>query len=233
MKRSITDFIEIKRFKNGKIALNQNLRNEGNIYRQLKELGFCRTKINDKSLLYRRVGNEIVPVKKYHLNDAFKDYLKETDFEDLPVELTTNDIINWFYEKDPIKKNGLFYQILKDQLNAEELHQVKMKTDISYKQTFLNNEMLEKLKMWNFKRTIDEKSTICSGRPLYYKNIGNEEFLIFSHYNHENVSISGFDLWRATFSSEKSIGKKKPKKLYDISLSFNLDKDFKLIKEYV
>ena len=233
MKRSITDFIEIKRFKNGKIALKQNLRNEGNIYRQLKELGFCRTKINDKCLLYRRVGNEIVPVKKHHLNDAFKDYLKETDFEDLPVELTTNDIINWFYEKDPIKKNGLFYQILKDQLNAEELHQVKMKTDISYKQIFLNNEMLENFKVWNFKRTIDEKSTICSGSPLYYKSIGNEEFLIFSHYNHENVSISGFDLWRATFSSEKLIGKKKPKKLNDISLSFNLEKDFKLIKEYI
>ena len=92
---------------------------------------------------------------------------------------------------------------------------------------------LRSSKMWNFTKTIDEKSTICSGNPLYYKNIGKEEFLIFSHYNHDKVSNSGFDLWKATFSSEKSIGKKKPKKLDDISLSFNLEKDFKLIKEYV
>ena len=90
MKKSITDFIEIKHFKNGRIAIKHNLRNEGNIYRQLKELGFCQTKLNEKIFLYRRVGNEIVPVKKYHLNDAFKDYLDKSDFEDLPVELTTN-----------------------------------------------------------------------------------------------------------------------------------------------
>ncbi len=233
MKKSITDFIEIKRFKNGKITIKHNLRNEGNIYRKLKELGFRQTILNDKIFLYRKVGNEIVPVKKYHLNDAFKNYLEESDFEDLPEELTNNDIINWFYEKDPIKKNGLFYQILKDELTTEEIHQVKMKTDIPYRQTFLYNEMLDKLKIWDFKKTIDKKGTICSGSPLYYKNIGKEEFLIFSHYNHNKVSISGFDLWRATYSSEKSIGKKKPRKLDDISLSFNLEKDYKLIKEYV
>jgi hypothetical protein len=42
---------------------------------------------------------------------------------------------------------------------------------------------------WGFKTTKDVIGVFCGGSDLYYKNIGGNEYLIFSHHNVKNYYI--------------------------------------------
>ncbi len=61
---------------------------------------------------------------------------------------------------------------------------------------------------------------------------GNK-YLVFTHYNSKSNTRDGFDCWIATFANTAHIGNKKPLTLQTVSLSFNLERDFELIKNYV
>lgn len=66
------------------------------------------------------------------------------------------------------------------------------------------------------------------------KKIDNNKFLIFSHYNADKKEdFDGFDCWLAHFENEKQIVVVRPRALQDIVLNFNLERDYKLIKNYV
>ncbi|MEI6750534.1 MAG: hypothetical protein WCM93_15360, partial [Bacteroidota bacterium] len=76
-------------------------------------------------------------------------------------------------------------------------------------------------------------SSITNNAPLYYKKLDGNKYLVFTHYNSKTNTNDGFDCWIATFAKKGHIGNKKPLALQTVSLSFNLERDFDLIKNYV
>jgi hypothetical protein len=79
----------------------------------------------------------------------------------------------------------------------------------------------------------EKKRVFCGGSDLYYKNIGGNEYLIFSHHNVKLLYNSGFDVWTANYSSEKMIGRAKPIKDFEIKLCYNHPRDIDLIKDFL
>jgi hypothetical protein len=234
MEKDINKYLTIIRNKDGKAKITHNLENEANIYKLLYNLGFRKTNFNNKRLYFQRVKDDLVPVSIHDIRTTFYQLLKDFEFENVPNDVNYNDILNWNLDKQPIKQNGLFNHYLETELNENETHILKLKKDVDYKHRNEINAILNKLEEWNFRKSIDKKSAICTNAPLYYKKIEANKFLIFSHYNSENKkNIDGFDCWLANYRNEKQIGKTVPSELEDVRLSFNLERDFELIKEYV
>lgn len=234
MGTDIKKYISIKRNKNGKVKITHDLENEANIYKLLHSLGFRKTNMNNKRFYFQKVDNDLVPVSIHDMRTKFYQMLKGFDFINVPDDVNYIDILNWNLEKQPIKPNGLFNNYLETELNENELHILKMKTDINYKHRDAISTILNKFKAWNLKKSIDKKSAICTNAPLYFKKINSSDFLIFSHYNSESrKNIDGFDCWIANYSTEKQVGKTIPSDLKSLSLCFNLERDFELIEKYV
>ena len=234
MEKDINNFLTISRTKNGKVKISHNTENEANIYKMLFKLGFRKTTLNNKKLLFKKTNDDLIPISIHDIRNAFYDLLKNFEFVNVPDDVNYTDILNWNLEKQPIKQNGLFNHYLSVELNESEIHILRMKTDVNYKHRNEINSILDKLNEWNFSKSIDKKSSICINAPLYYKKIDNNKFLVFSHYNAESKkSIDGFDCWLANFKNEKQIGVSSPRELKDIRLSFNLERDYELIKDYV
>ena len=233
MTKSLNDFIQVKRQKNGRVKITHNISNKHNIYRFLKELGFCISRINKKRIYYQRIGDKIRIVSIFDIEDTFKSFIETTDFIDMPSDISRDEILDWFYEKQPIKQNDLLLYYLLDSLTSEEEHELRLKTDIEYKKKFEITQLQEMFKTWKFNKTVDKIGAFCSGNDLYYKHIGDNKYLVFNHYNPNMLMQSGFDSWIATFTSEKNIGNKRPINIKQIKLSFHLDKDYKLIKNFV
>ena len=61
----------------------------------------------------------------------------------------------------------------------------------------------------------------------------SKKYLVFNHYNEKDRTNDGFDTWVATYNNEELIGIKKPTEFENLKLSFHLDKDYSLIKQYL
>lgn len=234
MTRNLFEFIQVKRQKNGRVKITHDISNKHNIYKFLKKLGFCISRINRKRIYYQRIDNKIRIVSIFDIEDAFVKYLKTTDFTDMPSDISRDELLDWFYEKQPIKRSDdLLIHYLVDSLTLEEEHQLRLEIDVEYKKKFEITQLQEMFKTWNFNKTVDKIGSFCSGNNLYYKNIGENKYLVFNQYNPKKLMQSGFDSWITTFTSEKNIGNKRPINIEQIKLSFHLDKDFELIKDFV
>ncbi|MGI9526834.1 MAG: hypothetical protein ACR2MS_06980 [Weeksellaceae bacterium] len=234
MERNINKFLTISRNKKGKVNITHDLENEANIYKLLYNLGFRKGTLNNKKILFQKVQDDLIPVSIDDIRASFHDLLENFEFENVPDDVNYIDILDYNLVKQPVKQNKLFNHYLSVELTESDAHILRIKTDFKYKHRNEINSLLEKLEEWNFTKSIDEKSSICTNDPLYYKKIGPEKFIIFSHYNSESKNnTDGFDCWIAVFKSEKQIGATLPSELYDIKLSFNLERDFELIKDYV
>jgi hypothetical protein len=233
MEKNINNFITINRQKNGKMKITQTDNNVGNIYKLLHEIGYCKTKLDNKSIYFLRKGIDIVPITFSDIKDAFLNILKDFEFTNIPEDIEYTTILNWYYEKLPIKENGLTNLYLNDTLTDLEIHKYKLVTDYSYIQEFEVNQLLTNFNKWAFIRTVDEIGTFCKGSQLYYKNIGDNKYLIFSYINSLGKTKGYFDCWIATFTNNHQIGNNKPISLQDIRQGFKLNRDFELIKEYL
>jgi hypothetical protein len=233
MKKDINDFITIVKKKNGVSEITYNYLNESNIYKFLHELGFCKSKIGKKNIYYRRNGKNIIPSSFDEIDYTFWNFLQNTDFNNMPVDIDKINILEWFLKKNPIKKNELFDSCLSDNLSENEIHSFLLMTNSSYKHKYEINQLLSKFEEWSFLKTEDRYGSLCKNSMLYYKAIERGNYLIFSHYNFENKTNDGFDCWIATFSNKNQIGLNKPSNIQNICLSFQLNIDLPLIEAYL
>lgn len=232
-KKDIKDFVTISRLRNGQVKITHNITNESNIYELLRELGYRKTKVDNKCAYLLRNDDNIIPVTFYDIKTAFLNLLKKNEFINIPNDIESTSLTNWFYDKNPIKENGLLNHYLEDTLTNEEIHNYKLKTDIMYKHKFGVEQMLSKFKEWSFNKTVDDVGAFCKDNPLYYKRVDEKKYLVFNHFNSKGKTSDGFDCWLATFTNEEHIGSKKPIEIQDIRLSFHLDRDFQLIENYI
>lgn len=233
MKRDINDFITVVRQKNGIIKITHTLSNEGNIYKLLCDLGFRKAKLDKKYIYFRRENNNVILSSFLEIKDAFRDLLRKYEFTNIPDDIKYDSVLNWYYNRKPIKENGLLNHYLEDSLTEFEsnnLRQIDKKTNNRESNT---ENLLTKFDEWKFKTTIDSIGTFCRNNPLYYKKIEHNKYLIFNHFNLKNKTNDGFDSWIATYTSEKHIGEKEPLRIEDIQLSFRLDRDYELIEKYL
>jgi hypothetical protein len=233
MQRDINDFVTIVRSKNGRVKINHNGQNQANIYQLLHELGFRKSKLENKRIYYRREGEKLIPSSFSNIVDTFFEKLKETEFINIPEDVRFFDILDHFYEKPPIKENALFTLFLTETLTETEAFNYKLLTDHVFKHKFEVQHLLSKLEEWKFDKTIDIASSITPNAPLYYKKVDEDKYLVFIHYNSKSNTNDGFDCWIATFAKTGHIGNKKPLALQQVRLSFNLERDFELIKKYI
>lgn len=230
---NINDFISFDRLKNGKVKITTDISNEGNLYKYLRQLGFCKSKLDGIRIYYRRENSSIKPSSMHDIKHTFLVLLQQADFCNIPTDVSYSDILNWYLDKQPIKENGLFDHYLADNLSKTEAHNYRLLTNPMYKHKFETQQLLSKFAEWNFNKTIDKVGAFCKSNPLYFKRIEDKKFLVFNHYNSNSETNDGFDSWVATFTDEKQIGIKKPTQIQDIRLSFHLDRDFELIKDYL
>ena len=233
MKININNFFTFDRQKNGNSKISFSLSNEGNIYKFLRELGFCKSKIDNKNVLYRRLENNFSVTNFQDMKITFWNLLKQGEFENMPEQLKCEDILNYYLQKNPIKQNGLFDHYLEDNLTEQEVLKLKLLTDYKFNHKFKVNTLLSKFNEWTFHKTIDSVGTFCKDNTLYYKNIGDKKYLVFNHYNEKDRTKDGFDTWVATYKNEKLIGTKRPTEFENLKLSFHLDRDYSLIEQYL
>lgn len=229
-RKDINDFISITKSRDGRMKISHNVNNEGNIYKFLSSIGFGQTKLDRKRVYYRRIDGDIIPVAIYNIKDEFSKYLKELRFDNILY----SDIMNWYYKKDPIKRNGLFFAYLESPLLPIEEHIYKLKTDIDYKHDIEIKAILNVFKEKDFKKSIDKKGLFCKDAILYYKKVKDFQYLIFAHFNHDKKKWKdGFDCYMATYLEKSpSIEKHIPTSLETVKLSFKIEQDFKVIDEY-
>lgn len=234
MEKNINHFITVIRQKNGRVKITHDVNNERNIYQLLHKLGYRKTKLDNKRIYFKETESDLTPVSIQEIRRAFYDLLKKHEFENVPDDVDYTSILNWFLEKKPIKENVLLNHYLEVELNDYETHILKIKADVDYKHKNEIKNVLSKFKDWGLRKTTDKNSKICNNAPLYYKNIGENKYLIFSHYNSDSKkNIDGFDCWIATYNNEKQIGKTKPIDIQDVSLRFNLTNDIELIRRFI
>ena len=229
MKVDIQKLISIQRQKNGRIKIKHDISNEANIYKLLNEMGFFQSKLNGKRIYFQRKNGKVEIVNIRLIRDAFFNLLENENYLNRPEDISKEDILNWFLGDNPIKQNGLFEYHLKSELSEFEKHQILIKEDKAYKIDYT----LSRFEKWNFEKTIDSSGIFTKGKDLYFKKVNGEDFLIFTHHNKSHLINSGFDSWIAKFDKESEIGNKKPSKMEVLKFSFDIEKDFGLIKEYV
>lgn len=120
---TILDFIEIDRFKNGRVKIKFSQDKEYLIYKALKQLGYCYTRIDNKRGIYykREIDNISLIHNMRELRDAFHYYFQQLDHSCLPVDISFIDVMNQLYQQRPLKLNNLLRHYLRDELSGSEI----------------------------------------------------------------------------------------------------------------
>ena len=92
---------------------------------------------------------------------------------------------------------------------------------------------LKNLNDWGFKKTTDIIGTYCDGTDLYFKNIGGDEYLIFSHSKTKQIWLHNFDVWTAIYDAEDLIGNRDTVDFEEVVFSYNHQNDYHLIKGFL
>lgn len=93
---------------------------------------------------------------------------------------------------------------------------------------------LDWLQSNSFIQTIDKAGMAIDGCPLYYKQVKDNEFLVFAHYNSKKKrSIQGFDVFYFKRTNSQTIGKVKCELDNFRVLSFDIDRDLEELKTFI
>ncbi len=233
MAKDINDYITFYQQKNGKVKFLQTDEDISNTYKTLRDLGFRKTKLKNKIIYYKRENNNFTEIHPASIRFNFINFLETTQFINMPMNVELSEIINWIYKKNPIKANSKFNIHLNETLTEDEIHSLLLTNDNFYKHKFGIQQLLRKFETWNFNKSFDKAGSFCRDNPLYYKKIDHNKYLIFNHFNSKIKFSDGFDCWIATYKNEEEIGLKHPLDNENIKLSFKLDRDFDLIKQYL
>jgi hypothetical protein len=157
MTTDINNFVTLSTFKNGRVKILQTVSNEANIYKLLCNLGYRKTKLNNKNIYLKREGASLLPIHRSEIKQAFFKFLDlDADYSKTLDGTNRGEIINWFYQKNRIKVNGLYDHYLEDNLTGEETHRLLMLTNQAYKHNFDIKQLLSKFEEWHFSKTIDK-----------------------------------------------------------------------------
>lgn len=226
MKKDINNYVSFIRQKNGKVKITHSKANEENIYKLLKELGYCQSTFESKLIYLIRNESGVTPVNLIDIKHSFLDLLKRREFYNIPEGIDYTAVLNCYYRENPIKRNKLFHLYMKVELTEADIHNLRLKTDSNYRRKLDCEKLISKLEDWNFSKTVGTLGG-SEKQNLYYKAIGNNRYLIFNHF------YSDIDSWTATFLNEKHIGIKAPVTLDGIQTNFQLDRDLRLIEGYL
>ena len=227
---NITDFVTFSRFKNGKTKITQTISQEANIYKCLKELGYRYSTVEGKILYYQRKDEKINLLNLTGIKSAFYKHLEKLEFASLPEDCDKDNVIEWFYRKTAVKEAGFFKEYLKDKLTQNETHQILLETNHEYAHNFSVQQLIKRFQDCNFSSAIEE---YYPNNKLYFKKINENKFLVFNHFNAKEKGMDGFDCWISEYRNAKQIGLVKPsKKSISVKLSFKIERDFDLVKEY-
>ncbi len=234
----IENFIKIIRLKNGKIKIKHDKTNEENIYKLLHDyFHFRKTKIKGKKVYYCRENNKLKKVSLDEIKYTFFRFLVEEDYTNCPNDVSNDDIQEWYLASDSIiKENTLLNKHLKEELNANDTHYLRLQIDPFYKNSYEINQLIAKLKEWRFTKTIDKINT-PKGTPLiYYKKVKNNTYIVLRHSNRNKNKIhicEYFDCFLETHQNKQKIGIKEPIYSRNIKLGFDPEYDFYLIEQYI
>jgi len=92
---------------------------------------------------------------------------------------------------------------------------------------------LRVLDAYGFGKKIDDNGDFNEGRMLYYRNIMDNQYVIFSSYESKKGTITGFDFWLSKYSNTSEIGEDSPEFMQKLKFSFDFDDDIELLKKYL
>jgi hypothetical protein len=150
----------------------------------IEVLGFRYTQIDGKGYYLRLNYDgffEVVDI--LDIRHTFLNFI-ETNIEQIPLngECSRDELFNAFIEQLPIKNGKLSREFLSEnfQLDPHNLHLIRMKIDYKYKRIHTNLQMLKFLKDEGFSETIDKAGNFTSDKPLFYKRINENSFLVIN-----------------------------------------------------
>lgn len=95
-------------------------------------------------------------------------------------------------------------------------------------------KLIRELTHNGFFKTVDMLSEYSKDADLYYRSIGDQQFIVFNHYNkNKKVQLQGFDCWVSKYKNESEIGKVKALHIEEIRLGFQFARDWELIDKYL
>ena len=100
--------------------------------------------------------------------------------------------------------------------------------------TIKMKEAIIQLENRGFQKSVDTISEYSPNADLYYRQIDENRFIIFNHYNKKKKEmLQGFDCWISEYKSASEIGKKKALKTEDVKLTFDFQNDWQLLSSYI
>lgn len=96
------------------------------------------------------------------------------------------------------------------------------------------SNFIDTLESYGFTKTLDKIGEYSSDADLYYRKIDANRYLIFNHYAKKHrAEFQGFDCWIGTYNSADEIGVKKAQGIEQVRLSFQIERDWPLVSNYL
>ena len=233
MEIDINDFVTFTKIKNGDYKITHDENNQANIAKYLHKMGFGITKLNSKTVLFKRENFEIYPFTFDNIKSEFYKMLDSYEYVNLPKYISCHDISNWYLQKNPIKNNEIFKHYLKDNLSEKEIHLYLLKVSYSYREEFKIQKLLLKLSELGFSEIVNHKSSFFVEGNIHYKNISENQYLLFLQYMKRNNNRFQFECYLTEYKSQNDIAIKPPNKYKEISCCFDIEKDYAEIEQYL
>lgn len=233
MEIDINDFVTFKMLKNGDCKINHDANNQANMAKYLRKVGYGITRVNSKTMFFKRENSDIFPVYFDDIKRAFYEVIRNYEYINLPENVSCIDVSNWYLTKHPIKKNEIFKHYLKDNLTEEETHLFLLKASDSYNEEFKIQKLLSKLSKLGFNEIVNHKNSFFVKGSIHYKNVNKNQYLLFLQYINNNSKRLHFECYLTEYNNEKDIAFKSPNKHKEISCCFDIEKEYSEIAQYL
>lgn len=229
--KDIKELITIIKQKNGTIKVTQDVDQKCTMYKYLNEIGYFNTKINNRVVFFRKIDGKLFHSSFDEIRTTFWKKLENSEFSNIPSDISYKEILNWYLGKLPIKQDKILNKYLYVELNEYDEHLLRIQFDTDYRHQYNTTQLLTKFEEWGFSKTID--SVDSDKTPLYYKKIDVDKYIIFRHYCFEKPKQDGFDCSISIFAEEHLIGKKPSVEVQDVKLGFIYERDTYLISKHI
>lgn len=229
---AVSDFVTLSA--NKKKTADCTFEQQANICAWLLGLGFGQTLLDGKRITYRRIEGTVKPGSILIMKDMLRKFFETHEFDGWPDGVGRNDLLEWYYKALPPKQNDIFRTGMERELSDDELHQYLLHTDFSYRDRFRISQVIDRLAELGFEKSEDVTNSIFTRSDLYYKQTGAGQYLVFSHFNKYDAYFpEGVDCYLAPFGSIMQHKQVPEPTLKVIRNSFQIDRDFSLIENYL
>ena len=194
-----------------------------------KQLGFRFARIENKGY-YLKFSSGIYEKSSFiEMQDTLSKHI-ETEFENIEIngKIDHQKFLEAYYQKK-VLINGNYTKTFLSQdfeLTENELHKLKMETNLKYKHKIEREEMDKFLISENFIHTTDQIGNFSKGGDLYYKQISDNVFLLINYANFNFKKQQPiYDFWKIQSSDKNEFLKRKNDQIENILLGFNLSRD--------